>query len=277
MVASNRRAVFYLGDYAEFSANDTDAYDACAKLSNTLKGGDITDPQAAVASVWAEFGGAASRRAALRAVDSLYLVSMAGSPPVDIAEDAALIRFLPGLTGKAARKKCAALFSKLPGVAPADWCPLTLLDAELMRNYYLQVAIEATARNGSAGAGGAGWAALPPLEPPGAIYIDAFDASGLIRTGAQKPGDPPPPGGNGTVGFAYADTLLYYNARVGCGASAAGGARASWSLTPRGASAAQCEALLSSLRARRAAHPARSWDDPATGRLASWPPLPGTA
>ena len=92
------------------------------------------------------------------------------------------------------------------------------------------------------------------MQPPGAIYIDAVDQSGAIRTGVPTGGAPVDPG---TTGYAYVDTLLYFNARVGCSRAAA--------------NASACAPLLQALEAQRALRPLKKWDDAAHGRCDSWP------
>jgi hypothetical protein len=110
---------------------------------------------------------APSKRAELKARDTLYLVSMAGTPPTQLIEDAIAISYLP--FGKdSLRTRCAALLHIPNNTA---FCPPTLLDAELLRNYYIgQVALDATAS-----------ASIDTMAPPGAIYLDALDAGGTIR------------------------------------------------------------------------------------------------
>ena len=97
---------------------------------------------------------------------------------------------------------------------------------------------------------------MPEVQPPGAIYIDAFDVNGTIRTGLHTGGTA---GGDarGNASYAYVDTLLYFNARAGCATAA------------RNATA--CAALLQALDAQRALRPLLLWDDAAHGRHASWP------
>ena len=238
LVESGQRVVIYAADYAEFTANSSLAYDSCARLSNNLHGGDITDMNATINGLDAAFRGAAAKRADLKRQNSFYLMSMAGSPPGSVTTAAAEIDYLPFGKDKK-RQKCAASLN-IPNLT--DWCPLTLLEAELLRNYYTQRALDKTADAESG------------LALPGAIYIDVLDINGTIRTGTQLFSDGSAP--SGTTGFAYVDTLLLYNARVGCAAPAA---------------SSECNALLDQIMQRRAQHPMRKWDDPAHGRLADWP------
>mmetsp|Transcript_8059 Transcript_8059/g.21120 ORF Transcript_8059/g.21120 Transcript_8059/m.21120 type:complete len:460 (+) Transcript_8059:65-1444(+) len=244
MIAAGRRVVFYATDHAEFTGNDTTVYDACGQLSNTLSGGDLDNVAGAVQGLRGEFAGAAAKRARLKAADQLYLVSMGGAPPEDVVKASAEIFYLPFERSKYEASCAAALH--IPNLT--SWCPVTLLDAVQLRNYYLQAALDATAAGDAAG--------LPSLQPPGAIYLDALDTNGSIRTGEQT-ATTAATWASGTTSYAYVDTLLYFNARVGCSAAA------------RNASA--CTTLLAALQARRALRPLKKWVDAEHGRLASWP------
>jgi hypothetical protein len=243
MVDANRRLVIYASDWADFTANDTATYDSCASLSNSLAGGGIDHLDQLAAGVQGEFANAKGKRAMLKADDSLYLVSLAGSPPDFVTEDAAEIKWDP-LKKEAdkTRQKCAASLA-IPNMT--DWCPVTLLDCEQLRSFYLQDALDATAADGAA------------LELPGAIYLDVLGPNGTIRTGTTLlggggGGDDP----EGTTGFGYVDTAIYFNARIACAAP--------------GANATACAALMPMLKQRRAAYPLKHWSDPAHGRV----PLP---
>ena len=88
MVASGRRVVVYASDYKEFTGSDPEAYDACMHVHNALRGGALNNPRAALGALGKELRTAAARRAALKATDSLYLVSLAGSPPWGVVQRA---------------------------------------------------------------------------------------------------------------------------------------------------------------------------------------------
>jgi len=342
MVAAGQRFVVYAADHAEFTASDSRAYDACTALFNELpsRGRNVDAMPELLTNIRDVFVRAPSERALHKAADQLYLVSLAGDSPPKVMSRALIIDYLPNLVPigqRAAARACASALH-IPGYptnSTADvWCPSTLLDVEQLRNYYFQAVLEDTAAGDPE--------SLPLLQPPGAIYLDALDVHGTIRTGAQRggtdgrtdgrttsvngalsgeassssgnasdvaSGDMPASisrilerfdhtfvgrgaddaagvaanesrassgadgaegnvaaaaiVGNGTArnystaGYSYVDTLLYFNARVGCAST--------------GRNSADCAPLLRALAARRALRPMMKWDDPAHGRLASWP------
>lgn len=103
------------------------------------------------------------------------------------------------------------------------------------------------------------------LGLPNAIYLDAVDRGGLVRTGTELFPEPgtggnPPPSTHKTTGYAYVDTVLYYNVREACKSAAANDAA--------------CDSLLALLASRRKMNPYQRWDNPAAGRLSTFPPLP---
>mmetsp|Transcript_42983 Transcript_42983/g.69870 ORF Transcript_42983/g.69870 Transcript_42983/m.69870 type:complete len:500 (+) Transcript_42983:21-1520(+) len=279
LITTGQRLVVYASDHSEFTGGDERVYDACTHLSNTLKGGDLTDIPGSISSLRTEFASSAQKRAQLKANDQLYLLSMAGSPPASVTTDAAKIKYLP-LAKDSIRKKCAALF-RIPNMT--DWCPETLGDAEQLRNYYLQAVLEEVAVSGNETAAMAKRAALvggggehegressPVLSLPGAIYLDALDYGGLIRTGIG-PLEPHTGEENGVEsgneGYSYIDTLLLFNARAGCASLR----EAKGDIGADNDGAEFCQKVIAQIQARRARNPARSWNDPAHGRLLGWP------
>ena len=195
----------------------------------------------------------------------------------------------------AARAACARLLS-LPNVSA--WCPLTLLDSSLLRNYYVvQRALDMAVADAPSGGEGEGegedegrgtGGGSGEMELPGAIYLDGLDRGGLLRVGDEDPiatRDGLRPGASAeafnrsTAGYAYVDTLLLYNVRVGCrrrrgAVDSAGALKGDVGRHRTGAiggSGGACEELEQMLRSRRAAHPLRTWDDPSHGRLRDWP------
>lgn len=236
MVRTGRRVVIYAADYAEFTGNSSRAIDSC-HIDNQL-GDDVADEPKTVASLVQEFGAANETKAKDKAQNRFYLKSLAAGPPDSQLEYAALIHFSP-FGQKAAAAACAKAFH-IPGMD--DWCPMTLQQASQLGNYYNQIALDAVITKS--------------LHLPNAIYINAVDVGGLIRTGTAwfdgpHDGDDP----HATTGFAYADTFVLYNVRRVCDE----------------APHVSCQRLLSLLQRRRAQHPLLTWSDPAHGRLVGWP------
>lgn len=246
MVAQNQRAVFYLSDWEQFSNNDTKAYDACNHLNNTGHGGDLTNITSSL-ELWKEvFKNSSETQRKHAAKDAMYLVSLAASPPVFQVSDSIVLKLDAGIFKRITSKSCASSFH-IPNMT--DWCPGLLVEVEQLRSYYLQIAMEAVA---AAEDGDLGF--------PGAIYLDAVDTEGTIRTGTLPlsesvgyAGDP-----SGSTGYAMVDTMLLHNVRKACKQSGV-------------VSNADCQALEKILQARRAQNPLKRWDDPEHGRLAAWP------
>jgi hypothetical protein len=145
-------------------------------------------------------------------------------------------------------KECAQQFS-IPNMT--DWCPPTLLDLSQLRAFYVQTLMEEIVDTNSDAVGF-----------PGAIYIDALDTHGRIRTGptllSAQVGDRNETNGaaaDTTTGYGYVDTVLLYNVQRAC----AGGGYT------------ECAELSQMLQTRKAAHPHRTWDDPQLGRHKTWP------
>lgn len=189
--------------------------------------------------------------------------------------DVALITFVPEIDKLKNEQACAASYG-IPNMT--TWCPSYLQASSQLFNYYTQVG----SRMGLCSSmplvvspRELNW--LVPLQVsletatqynftmPNAIYLDAVDYGGLIRTGTElfptpgTTGDPPPSTHN-TTGYAYVDTLLYFNVRRACDVGAA--------------PSSSCTTLLSALADRRARNPYLRWDNSPHGRCADWPPLP---
>ena len=136
-----------------------------------------------------------------------------------------------------------------------DWCPETLLDLGQLRDYYLQRVMEEVVEHNNA----------DEVGFSGAIYLDALDKDGRIRTGStslwQQVGDVNETNSRneddhaGTVGYAYVDTVLLHNVQKAC----------------RKDAHADCGSLVKLLHSRRALHPLAKWEEPGRGRHATWP------
>lgn len=244
MVATGRRVVIYAADYAAFTGNSSLAIDSCL-IDNQL-GSDMTDEPRNLPSLLAAFRSANATKMADKRQNRFYLKSLAGGPPSTQIAYAAEAHFLPPAR-QAAEKKCAALFH-IPGMD--SWCPMTLQAAAQLENYYNQIALDAVITQG--------------LHLPNAIYINAVDLGGTIRTGTAVFGvdaewlhPAPVSDDHATTGFAYVDTFILYNVRRICQAS---------SPAP-----VACASLIATLEKRRTAYPLLTWADPTHGRLVGWP------
>lgn len=130
----------------------------------------------------------------------------------------------------------------IPGLT--DWCPTTLEDMSQLANYYNQIALAQALKRQD--------------YFPNAIYIDAVDHDGTIRTGTRPPSlveaTVDPEGGN--TRFAYLDTVLASLLQRAC----------------QGPSEpADCARLTQVVEHRRAQYPLNLWEDAAHGRHSSWP------
>lgn len=115
-----------------------------------------------------------------------------------------------------------------------DWCPESVLDMAQLASYYNQIVL--------AGAGN-------PTSYPHAIYLDALDYNGTIRTGSQLLDGTQRGPHSSTQRFAYVDTLLEYNFRQ-----------------------SQCQKPLpASIQERLELYPARFWDENERGRTSIVP------
>jgi hypothetical protein len=179
-----------------------------------------------------------------KAKDALYLLSMASQPSKQIM-DATIITYFPWLFNVTHEQElCAAVFH-VPGMT--SWCPMHLQAMAQLENYYSQLAFENAVSHG--------------YGIPNAIYINAVDYNGTIRTGytlfgqhSYPDGWVPTPGG--TNGYCYVATLMLVNQRRGC------------KVNP---SSPACAALETTIVGLRKQNPLQRWHDPYHGRLANWP------
>lgn len=242
LVASNQRLVVFVSAYSNFTSGSPLAVDAC-HIDNNLSGGGGPGN---LDELVAQFQNGTHRVGLDQAANRFLLQNIEGS--VRQIQDVALITFVPEIDKLKNEQACAASYG-IPNMT--TWCPSYLQASSQLFNYYTQVSLEtATQYN---------------FTMPNAIYLDAVDYGGLIRTGTElfptpgTTGDPPPSTHN-TTGYAYVDTLLYFNVRRACDVGAA--------------PPSSCTTLLSALADRRARNPYLRWDNSPHGRCADWPPLP---
>ena len=247
LVATGERVVIYAADWAEFTNKSPLALDSCASLTNYL-GPGVANETAAVQwerELFASFGVGSPTRTAAKADNRFLLMSLSTAVPSSQMELAAVIKYVPG-KNRESEKKCAEAFH-IPGLAS---CPQTLLDVAQLENYYKQLTLNDVVAQREYGF-------------PNAIYINAVDFAGTIRTGTQvlwgkdrSSSD----AAHATSAYAYADAIIAVNVKTLCAAAAAASA-----------SAVACSALEAKLASRRAQHPFALWDDEALGRKTEWP------
>jgi len=259
MVSRGQRVVVYASDFADFTANDTKAYDACDSLSNNMIDASIDDIEGSVQAWEDTFSASPEMQREALANDQMFLVSLAGGPPVEAAKDAFYLDYDMGIEKKKTTANCANAFN----VPNMTFCPKTLLDVEQLRAYYVQSVMELIVMNQS-----------DDIGFPGAIYMDALDQNGLIRTGTTLLSQEVGSGGNsnsnsttvvsGTTGYAYVDTMILYNVQKACKNANA--------QHPHLPNTALCTAHIDMIQQRRQSNgPYKRWDDFEHGRIAAWP------
>jgi hypothetical protein len=181
-----------------------------------------------------------------KTLNRFYLLSMSGSSTRQIFYGA-VIEYAGWLVNKTnVTLTCAGLFNN-PGMT---WCPLHLQDECQLTNYYSQIAFHQAVINASYGM-------------PHAIYIDAVDFNGTIRTGTTLFGPGYPEGWvpqqHGTTGFSYVAAMLLVNVRRAC---------TQQPLLNRSA----CNDTMTLLLQKYSTNPVQRWNDTAHGRHEFWPP-----
>lgn len=248
MILRNHRMVIYASDYEEFTSSSQFALDA--RLIDNQLGPSVDDEIAAQKWERERFANAAAIISADKAKQGFSLVSLSTGVPAASTVMAATIRFLPSYN-ESQVQRCAAAFN-IPGM---DWCPQTLLDIAQLENFYKQITLEEAF-------------VTPGWRFPNAIYINAVDWEGTIRTGTQvmwgakRSLDSIPT--HETAAYAYADTIILSNIQLGCGVKA-GGAQ------PVQARVTACADLQKRYQDRREKNPLFLWNDAQFGRLADWP------
>lgn len=239
---ANQRLLWFATDYVESTSSSDVALDA-KRIDNRL----VNSGHGVGAMQFFRQGGAEMRKS--RANDQFLLVSLAGGSPKSAVEDAAKITFLPDVFGSHDKwaKDCAKS-SEIPNMTS---CPETLMDWGLLANYYNQKVLDLIYSEGFSNFN---------TDFPNAIYLDAVDLGGLIRTGTaritplHRPVDHRAVG-HATDGYAYAATLLAANVRRLC------------------RQRDDCSSIASQVEEERRKHPLSLWEDSDRGRLAGWPVL----
>lgn len=169
LVARNHRLVLYCSDYVQFTNSSQYALDGA--LIDNYSRGAIDREGTAVEQQMQDFKNASARKAADRTAGKFYLYSLANSPPLETISDSTKLHFVSPevLDVMGTRRDCASHFN-IPNMT--TWCPTRLIDVSQLSNYYAQLPIAAALTNNA-------W------DLPNAIYIDAVDAGGTIRTGTR--------------------------------------------------------------------------------------------
>ncbi len=237
LVQRDHRVIFYTSP-GNFSSGSRHAMNGCTINNVCLE--DVTDLVHMLPQLTATMQGAAGVRALGKAHNSLFLLSMSGSNPPQQVLDAALATFF----GTNVSASCVRAMNLAP---ESTFCPMYLMDAGLLANYYNQLALEAAVT-------------IPGWDLPMAIYIDAVDREGTIRTGPAKfgphfePGDPGA-SGFGSQGYAFVATCILANIRRAC----------------LDQNSTVCWRLTQDAQAARDRHPFFMWNDTASGRVSNWP------
>ena len=243
LVKADTRAIFIVSDYQNFTGGSSKAYDACTNLDNEFCA-SVTNATSSVEQCTATFQNAEATITQDKAKDTLYLLSMASQPSKQIM-DVTIITYFPWLFNVTKEKEqCAAVFN-VPGMT--NWCPMHLQAMAQLENYYSQLSFENAVTNS--------------YGIPNAIYINAVDYNGTIRTGHTLFGQHSYPNGwvptpGGTNGYCYVATLMLVNLRRGC------------KLNPQ---ASKCTTIGATIAQLRNQNPLQRWHDPYHGRLANWP------
>jgi len=276
---SGQTSIFFIADYQNFTGSSKFATDSCL-IDNDLPG-DAT-PQKNVNSMLNRYQNANIRIQGDKKQGKFYLMSGSGPDPKDRMIDALELAFLGHLrliNKTKVQEKCAAIFD-VPG---STWCPQRLQECSQWANYYHQIAfeyaIQQQMKDYSAGRSLLGW------RFPNAIYIDAVDVNGTIRTGSEVFWPTPSSSSsnssstNNTIPtftsphlvakYSYTDTLLLSNVLWIC----SGGASGSNNNSSKPSSAV-CDSFIQTLQARRAKYPFLEWTDLTSGRLNNYPPFP---
>ena len=253
LLQSNHRVIIYTSPF-NFTDASPYALNGCT-IDNQLVNG-VNELPSMVQQLEQQFITASATRASDKAANALYLLSMANGWPSEQLALGLMIEYLPSLA-----PDIIPLCLNVCSVANMTQCPLHLMDGGLLGNYYQQELLDLSITG--------------KYDLPGAIYIDAVDVNGTIRTGPKLYG--PFYGGisattndpHDTARYAYVDTLLYATVRRLCGETGAPAYRGGWMIdaTVRDNVCAGYESVLKHQRAR---YPTQRWVDYSTGRTLNY-------
>jgi hypothetical protein len=159
----------YVSDYAEFTNSSPKAVDGC--LLDNQFAADVHDEVSSFKDAMMRLKNMPETLRSNKKVNKFELLSFAQSQGKAVISDNARLEFDPTVNIMEVRQDCAKQFA-IPNFTVSPWCPATLLDVAQLSNYYNQVVINAALENG--------WGL------PNAIYIDAVDVGGTLRTGPRR-------------------------------------------------------------------------------------------
>ena len=246
LLARGHRVVVFASDYEEFTASSPFASNSW--LIDNQTGEGITAAEASLLEERSAFQSAKAYKAGDKTWGGFYLRSLATSTPSAQATLAAVLKFDPLADYDKVTADCVATFDD----PLLGWCPEGLEDIGTLTSYYKQLSLEEAflrAKNGE------GW------EMPNAIYLDALDVDGTIRTGDTLMNGLLRSGGtNGNAKYAYADTMIWFTVKKGCERD--------------GADGELCKKTMDMIEARRDKYPVELWSDALYGRSTNWPESP---
>jgi len=231
LIQQNHRVAIYASDYVQFTNSSPNAMDGCDVDNNLCE--SIDDEASSIQCLTKVFSSAAATLKKDKSLNKFFLLSMASSASGSELIDSFLGKYLdPNFF----LPQCSRSFN-IPNMT--NWCPPHLLDISQLTNYYNQIAFESV------------W--VNQWDYPNAIYIDAVDLDGTIRTGTQILQNQSQD--TQLTRYAYVSNILLYNLQKACGSDNTG----------------QCLTLKNLLSTNRSLYPIQRWDDPSYGRLMTWP------
>lgn len=245
LIQRNQRIVTFAADYLEFTGSSNSAIDAASIQNRYDSGEGAFDESVTLQNHLEYFSKASTNNAAVHARGGFTLLGMNTQGDTWQIVAGAKRRFLHWYIDLF--HECSSHI-RMPD-AP-HWCPETLLDIAQLSSYYNQITFEHAFVN----LNGQG-----ATEFPNALYLDALDVDGTLRTGPYLLNGAKRGGDHATkeVKYAYVDTILAYNAKVVC--------RASSNAT------SECDQLKVLLDQRRKKYPLRLWSELSFARHKDWP------
>lgn len=244
LIERNYRIVPLVADYQDFTMSSSLALDA-AKIQNVWNEGNVFGEEERTTNLKKYFQNARSNNDAVNKRHGFTLLGMNTASPEWQVVASAKKRFLGWKHDRIGR--CSANFQT---PEPTHWCPETVLDIAQLSSYYVQALLEYAH----------GGIESNQLAFPNAIYLDALDWEGTIRTGSQllnghdRGGAPE----NKTSAYGYVDTVLSYNAYIACA---------------HHSHKDVCRSFTQETLRRKRLHPHQVWDDPSFARYSYWPSL----
>lgn len=246
LIQRNYRLIPFVADYHDFTMSSPLALDA-ARIQNIWnEGGTVFEEEKRTMQLKKYFQNAQANNAAVHKRHGFTLLGMNTPSPEWQVVASAEKRFLGW---KHQGRKCSTNFQT---PEPTLWCPETLLDIAQLSSYYVQTILE-YAHSGMD-------FKIQKMAFPNAIYLDALDWGGTIRTGSQllnghdRGGAPE----NKVAAYGFVDTILSYNAYIACS---------------RHSQNELCASFAQDIQRRRQLHPRRVWDDRRLARYSDWPSI----